>query len=807
MKTALIAIVVLSCFLIPAFPAHAQKAPETGYIFPAGGKAGTIVNVHLGGYDWTPDMEFFVHDPRVQLITTGPPGPILIPPPPYWFGAKGRIGALPLARELPATLVIPADVPPGPIYWQAANANGCTSVGVFIIGTGPEVVEDKSRKTPQVLPSLPMTVSGRLLKNEEVDRYRFVAAKDGPITCELMARRLGAKFLGIVEVHDSNGRLIADALGTSGADPILTFAAKAGAEYVVSIHDIDFGGDRSYVYRLTVTPGPRVVGAIPAAGKRGETRDVEFVVDSGAARLASITAKVVFPALGTRFDYRLQTPSGAAPAFSLLLSDHAEVVAGGARLVGPMGVTGVLDKPDTEDRYSFDWKKGEVWSLSLEAKRIGSPLDVALAVLGPDGKELARNDDLPGTTDAGLEFTVPADGTYRIVVSDMAGKSGSRAAIYRLVVRQPARDFALQLATPRVSVHLGGKFDLAVQAIRTGGFKGPITLTVKGLPLGVTVPANLVISADKDAIVIPLQAAKDAGTAAGLVTIEGTADLSPVTPGLFSRTGAPKPAGPAVTRTAMARTTVNRAPRSPDENQLAAILVASTLKPLFKGRPVDQDTGRKVYRGTTFPADVLVERLDGFNGEIVLRMAATQSYQVQGITGGEVVVPPGVTKAIYPCFVPEWLETTRTSRLGMIAVAKVADPKGRIRYQVNDITGFITMTMEGALLKVSAEDSDRTLPAGQPFDMHLKVLRLAKLAEPVRLELRLPAELTNQLKAEPIVVAVGKENAVLRITSAPGLRGLHTITVRATALQDGKYLAVSEAVVTVEFLPAVQAPR
>src|SRR6266702_866748 len=117
---------VVSLFHIPC-SAQAQKAPETGYVFPPGGKAGTTVEVRLGGYDWTPDMEYFVHDKRVKLIATGPPGPILIPPPPYWFGAKGRIAALPLPREVPAKLVIPADVPPGPIYWQAANANGATN--------------------------------------------------------------------------------------------------------------------------------------------------------------------------------------------------------------------------------------------------------------------------------------------------------------------------------------------------------------------------------------------------------------------------------------------------------------------------------------------------------------------------------------------------------------------------------------------------------------------------------------------------------------------------------------------------------
>ena len=454
MKALLISSLTLIWFTVSSAVALAQRAPEAGYIFPAGAKAGTTVNVHLGGYEWTPDMEYFVHDRRVQLVPAGPPGPILIPPPPYWFGAKGRIVSPPLPREVAAKLVIPADVPPGPIYWQAANANGCTSVGVFIVGIGPEVVEEESRKGPQLLASLPMTLSGRLLKNEEVDRYRFSAAKDGPITCALMARGLGAKFRGIVEVHDSKGRLIADALGTSGADPSLTFAAKAGTEYVVSIHDIDFGGDRSYVYRLSVTPGPRVVGAIPAAGKRGETRDVEFVVDRGTATRESIKQRVTFPAIGNAFDYRLETPWGTAPAFRLMLSDLPEIVgkSGEPSRTGPFGITGVLDQLDMNARHAFDWKKGEVWSLALQARRIGSLLDVVLAVVGPDGKELARNDDLPGTTDAGLDYTVPADGTYQIVVSDMAGKSGSRSAIYRLVVRQQARDFSLQAPTWQQSI-------------------------------------------------------------------------------------------------------------------------------------------------------------------------------------------------------------------------------------------------------------------------------------------------------------------------------------------------------------------
>jgi len=786
--------------LFLAGAARAQKAPELGYIFPSGGKAGTTVDVRLGGYDWTPDMEYFVQDKRIRLIPSGPPGPILVPGPPYWFGAKSRIVAMPLPREVPAKLIIPADVPPGPIHWQAANAGGATAAGVFIVTAGIEVIEDENRKTPQLLSSLPVTVSGRLMVNAEVDRYRFVAVKDGPITSQLCARQLGAKFLPILEVRDSTGRVVADAAGANGTDPSLTFAAKAGSEYVVSLHDVDFGGDRSFVYRLSVTPGPRVVGTLPAAGRRGETREVEFVgigVATGSAKLETVKRQVTFPADANRteFDYRLETPWGAAPPYWLLLSDLPEIMGRSgepsrtARQTGPAGITGTLDRPDTQDHYSFAWKKGETWSVTVAARRIGSPLDVAVAILGPAGKELARNDDLPGTTDAGLDFTVPLDGAYQIVVSDMAGKSGSLAAVYRLVVRQPASDFTLQLPADRVRVPIGDKFDLPVKAVRSGGFQGPIALTVTGLPAGVSVPAGLVIPAGKTDLLVPLQAAKNCPAAAALVSVTGTATISAKT----------------VMRTALCLSPANLTPRGPAEGRLPVFLLAATLKPVFKGQPVDQDTGRKVYRGSTFPADVVIERLGGFQGEIILQMAAQQSYQVQGISGGEVKVPPGVTRTIYPCFMPEWLETTRTSRMGMVGVVKVPDPTGKIRYQVGEITGFVTMTMEGALLKVAAEDSELTVPAGRAFDVRLKIARLTKLAEPVRLELRLPPELAGRLKADPLTVPVGKEHAVLRITPAADVRGQHTFTIRGTAMQDGKYPAISEAAVSIDFLAATAA--
>ena len=99
----------------------------------------------------------------------------------------------------------------------------------------------------------------------------------------------------------------------------------------------------------------------------------------------------------------------------------------------------------------------------------------------------------------------------------------------------------------------------------------------------------------------------------------------------------------------------------------------------------------------------------------MLRQAARQSYQVQGITGRDLVVPAGAATAAYPCFMPEWLETSRTSRMGIVAEVKIADPKGNMRTLVAPIDGFVTMTMEGALLKLSHAEEEVIAKPGEPL--------------------------------------------------------------------------------------------
>ncbi len=779
---------LLSLAILAQAPVVVPKAPEAGYIYPPGGKAGTTLNVQLAGFDWTPDLQFFFSDPRVKLELLGPPGPVLVAPPPYWFGSKAYITALPMPREIPARLTLPADLPQGPIRWQVANANGSgLSAGIFWIGSTPEVLEDDKAKSPQLLASLPVAVHGRLFKIEEVDRYRFRAAKTGPITCELFARRLGANLHGMLEVRDAANRLVAEAADTEGMDIALTFAAKEGEEYTLSLRDVDFRGDRSYGYRLELTAGPRVMTALPPVGRRGETRTVEFVgqgVATGQAKLESVARQVAFPAAGDSFLYRLETPHGIAPAFRLFVSAREETVAKAgteARTLSlPMAVSGCLERAGAEDTYRCKGKKGELWSLALEARRFGSPLDVALTVLGPDGKEAARNDDLPGTTDAGLEFVVPADGEYTVVVSDIAGKSGSRAAVYRLTAERTERDFTLTVA-PNIGVPIGGKADLKVSVQWHGAYREAIALRITGLPAGVSVAPGVAIPAGLPEFLIPLQCEANAAALASRVQVIGSAKH--------------------IGKSQVARAAVlgNLAPLSLDDNRLDSVLVASTLKPRCRVTTVVADGTVKVNRGATYPAELIVERLEGFTGEISLQMAALQSYQVQGISGPDFPVPPGATKAFYPCFMPEWLETTRTSRMILVAVVKVPDPRGNVRHLVTDIQGQITMSIEGALLKLSAPANELTIQPGREIEVPVRIARAQKLTEPVKLELVVPDALQGLLRMEPIVVPAGRSEVTVRIATVndPRLNGEQSLTIRATSIQPGNLRVVSEAAVSI----------
>jgi len=308
---------------------------------------------------------------------------------------------------------------------------------------------------------------------------------------------------------------------------------------------------------------------------------------------------------------------------------------------------------------------------------------------------------------------------------------------------------------------------------------------VSGLPEGVTAPKELTIPPTGDTFPVPLECAKDAPATATLVTITGTAKVGDAT----------------VTKPVLGDLKTDLAPRTPDANRVPQLLAAATLKAPFKVKAAEADGGRRIPRGSTHLAPILIERTDGFAGEIVLDMSAAQQRHRQGIRGPALTVPPGVKAIDYPVFLPEWLETTRTSRIGLNALALVPDAKGTPRWVQTAMEGQITMSIEGALLKVTHDAGELAVEAGLPFDIPLRLARSPKFADVVAVELVVPDELKGLVSAKPLTIPSNKSAVPLAAETKADKRlvGTWHLTIRATGKFHG-HPVVSETVVEVEFV-------
>ena len=793
--------IAIACLLGTPLWGQLQKPPGLGYVFPPVVRAGETAEVVLGGFDWTDDLDWFVHRADVQLEPLGPPGDYQITPPPYWTGPRASIAALPIAREVAARIRVDAAAAPGLVRWQVANANGASPTAVFLVSRENEVLETRSRDLPQRLPELPVAVSGRLGRLTEEDRYEFSIPRDGLVTLDLMARRLGARFHGQIEVSDRAGKVVADFADTQGLDGALTFAAKGGELYTARLHDVDFRGDRSFVYRLALKVGPRVVTTIPARGRRGETLEIEFVgygLATGAAALESIRQPVQFPSEPAAAVHRhlLSTPAGAVEV-AIPVGDLSEVAVvvppaampeRGLPIVPPLGMT--LRAPTEEEDLRFEWESTEkqVWTVALQSQEIGSSLDLSLRVLGPDGALVAESDDQPGTLDPEVQVAAAKPGRYTAVLHSLTPRSGGLDETFRIEVRPQSAGFTLGIPQT-ATVPLGGKAGLKVSAERSGGFTGPVTIKAEGLPRGTQPVGDWTIPEGKGEATLSLEAEADADVTAARIRITGTADIG----------------GSSIVREAAARGDGPLCFVVGDSQPTLPLLLAVTMEPPFEVKVVDRERQREVHRGTTYPAELEIHRRAGFTGAMQIAMSAQQDRDRQGVRGPLLPVPApesgGPQPILYPCTMPEWLSTELTRRIVVHGVAGVPDPKGRIRFLTRAGDARITMIMEGALLKLTAGSEPALLSPGGSTDVPFSVSRSVKLPLATKVELVVPPELTGLIEAAPVVVEPGQDGGRLALKTANDSRlaGLWTLELRATAMQEGQWPVVSSATLRLAF--------
>lgn len=188
------------------------------------------------------------------------------------------------------------------------------------------------------------------------------------------------------------------------------------------------------------------------------------------------------------FVYRIRVTRGAPPALQLKVphvpgGGEWKKYPDGAEVTLPAFIRVELKSPGAKCRYTFRGAKGRSIVAAVSARSIGSPLDTRIALRDEAGKMIAECDDvkdaLVGTTlhqaDPRIMTTLEADGVYTLEIADTSG-TGCPAGVAFLRISEPRPDFELYAYPSGISAASGAPALVHVLAVRKDGFAGRIVL-------------------------------------------------------------------------------------------------------------------------------------------------------------------------------------------------------------------------------------------------------------------------------------------------------------------------------------------
>jgi hypothetical protein len=175
-----------------------------------------------------------------------------------------------------------------------------------------------------------------------------------------------------------------------------------------------------------------------------------------------------------------------ANALRVKIEDHPsfEVISGKNKLSSPLTSPFSLAAGIPSEPITIAAKKGQTLNIRVDSRDLGLKVNPVIRILDAAGKQLARTEPPTLNKDTETNFTPPADGTYRIEVTDLFGGSGPRY-VYRLRVTPPEPGFDLAVAADRFALAPGKPTDIVVTTTRRSGFAKEIELVAEGLPTGV----------------------------------------------------------------------------------------------------------------------------------------------------------------------------------------------------------------------------------------------------------------------------------------------------------------------------------
>ena len=135
-------------------------------------------------------------------------------------------------------------------------------------------------------------------------------------------------------------------------------------------------------------------------------------------------------------------------------------------------------------------------------------------------------------------------------------------------------------------------------------------------------------------------------------------------------------------------------------------------------------------------------------------------------------------------------------------VARVADPKGNVRYSVSHQKTRMGFLPTGALLKISAGETEFQTKPGAEISVPIHIDRSEKLTERITLELCCQDSQSLLFVAKPQDLApdVSRSEFTIAILPTASSHTEHSLRIRATLQKDGAWPVISETTVLVELV-------
>jgi hypothetical protein len=444
--------ILVGLALVPTAQAQ-QISPRIGYVYPAGGQQGTVVQVVIGGRALSGASALSVSGSGIQakvLAYSRPPTPRefkdlreklrKLAEGPRDAAAMKEIAEIKqkliaysrnanptLAETVTIEASVAADAQPGAREIRLRTAQGLSNPLAFHVGQLAEVnkkdasyfAASPGRKPsrifqqtsaaspyPEMSLTLPATVNGQILPGQ-VDRYRFPARQGQQLVFAVRARDLipyladavPGWFQATLALHDAAGNEVAyNDDYRFQPDPVLFCTIPRDGDYVLTIKDALFRGREDFVYRITVGELPFVTSIFPLGGRAGTQTTVKLEGWNLPQSTLVVDARNNRPgtlSLGVGSEGRQsnQVPFAVDTLPECLEQEPNNDHATAQRLTLPIIVNGRIDRPGDQDVFRFEGRAGQEIVAEVQARRLNSPLDSVLKLTDSTGRQLAYNDD------------------------------------------------------------------------------------------------------------------------------------------------------------------------------------------------------------------------------------------------------------------------------------------------------------------------------------------------------------------------------------------------------------------------------